>query len=111
MIDQLEPFNDDSLMWPVQPSSKRRIDYTNHVGPHLNRKEDTLDPGSSAMNIQCELRKKIRRKYGGEETGDWETWRDLPETESRNQLRENALIGEENQRENFSLNCFNGSFG
>ena len=109
MTEELESVNDNSLIWSVKPSSKRRIDYMPPVGSHLNRKEDTLDPGSSAMSIQCELRKKIRRKYGGEDTSDWETWKDLPETEFRHQLTETALIEEENQRENFSMNCFNGS--
>ena len=116
MTDQLKSDHNnylneqDSYAWAVKPSWKRKIDYTNPVGHHLNRKEDTLDPGSSAMSIQCELRKKIRRKYDGEETSDWETWKHLPKPELRHQLRENDLIGEENRRENFSLNCFNGSF-
>ena len=110
MTDQLESVNGNSLIWSVKPFSKRRIDYTTPEGSHLHRKEDTLDPGSTAMSIQCELRKKIRRKYGGKATSDWETWKDLPETEFRHQLIENALIEEENQRENFSMNCFNGSF-
>ena len=100
----------NSLMWSLKPSSKRRIEYKTTVGPHLNRKEDTLDPGSSAMSMQCELRKKIRRKYEGEETSDWETWKHLPENEFRHQLREKALNEEENQRKNFNLNCFNASF-
>ena len=116
MADQLKSVQNDylvekeSYMWSVRPSSKRRIDYTNPVEPHLNRKEDTLDPGSSAMSMQCELRKKIRRKYEGEETSDWETWKHLPENEFRHQLREKALNEEENQRKNFNLNCFNASF-
>ena len=109
-MEDVPSIGTESYLWLIKPSLKGRMDHTNLVEYHLSRWKDTLDPGSSAVSIKCELRKKIRRKYRGEETSDWETWKNQPETEFTHQQREYAQIEVGKQTENFSLNCFNGSF-